>query len=319
LLIFIAEAVSASHQSYHQFVENQRSLASRFDPRVPPSNLRSEVNSRPIESRPRGWSYDTTRNGRGGRVNGWFNGNPNHNNGRRWIPATARASPPRQLGPTEPIYVLTSENSSSQNPGISSSQRVVSEPVNPRNSIPHTSQRAFSDLPAGRGTIKDESVPGRSAGRRASINDVNAPSNYFVENMLSSQKSPSRAETSGHSTPRVTLINDARVLEAIEKQDGQGLVNQPPESRHAPTPVSKVQGFEEPHLVTYGNGGPTHTYFYAGTPRKIIKAEQGPRTVYVGHASYEFFRDHTMKEMLSECGAVDNISYLVESGHAFAA
>jgi hypothetical protein len=137
--------------------------------------------------------------------------------------------------------------------------------------------------------------------------------------MVPSQKSPLRAETSGHSTPRATLINDARVLEAIEKQDSRGLINQPPESRPAPTPVSKVQDFEEPHLVTYGNGGPTHTYFYAGPPRRILKAEQGPRTVYVGHVPYELFRDHTMKEMLSECGAVDNISYLVESGHAFVA
>jgi len=272
-----------------------------------------------MESRPRGWSNDTARNGRGGRANGFFIGNPNQN-GRRWVPATPRASPPRKISPSEPIYVLTSQQLSPQNQAVNGSQRVCSEPINPRDTVPRTSQRAFSDSPAGRGTIKDESVTGTSAGRRASINDFNPPSNYFTENMVPSQKSPSRVVTSGRSTPRATLSNDARVLEAIEKQDRRGsLVSQPPEPRSAPTLSNNGNGNEEPHLITFGNGGSTHTYFYAGPPRKVSRAEQGSRTVYVGHVPYDLFRDHTLKQILSECGDVDNISYLVDSRHSFVA
>jgi hypothetical protein len=117
------------HQTYNQFVENQRNLAAKFGPRVPPSNMRNE--NRSMEgARARGWSNETARNGRGGK--GW-----NNRGGRAYIPATPQSSPPRpthQAGSAEPIYVLNSQNASPAHLQVG--------------------QRAFSESPAGKDIFK---------------------------------------------------------------------------------------------------------------------------------------------------------------------
>jgi hypothetical protein len=322
VLTTIAQGVSPSHQTYNQFVESQRNLASRFNPVVPPSNLRNESNHRPVETRPRGWSNDTARNGRGGRANGWYNynGNPNMN-GRRWVSVTTpRGSPPRQSSSSEPIYVLTSQQSSPQDQRVTSSQRIVSDPINSRDPYPQISQRALSDSPAGPGIFNAESATASPVVRKASSTDGNIVSNYPSKNKVNSQCF--QTARSENSTPRATLINDARVLEAMEKQDGQGFLTSP---EHPPRPYTGASPYNDPHrnielqTATIGNGGQTHTYHYAGPPRRLSRAEQGTRTVYVGGVPYELFRNHTLKKLLSECGDLDNISYLYDSGHAFAA
>jgi len=113
------------HQTYNQFVENQRNLAARYGPRVPPNHMRHD--NRPVEGpRSRGWSNDTARNGRGGK--GW-----NNRGGRGYVPATPQPSPPRpmpQSGSAEPIYILTNQNRSPTHLPVG--------------------QRAFSDSPAGK-------------------------------------------------------------------------------------------------------------------------------------------------------------------------
>ena len=123
-----------SHQTYNQFVENQRNLAARYGPRVPTNNMRHEI--RPMEgARSRGWSNDTSRNGRGGK--GW-----NNRGGRAYVPTTPHTTPPRpvpQGGSAEPIYILTNQKPSPQHPPVG--------------------QRAFSDSPAGKHMFKCILVP----------------------------------------------------------------------------------------------------------------------------------------------------------------
>jgi hypothetical protein len=108
----------------------------------------------------------------------------------------------------------------------------------------------------------------------------------------------------------------------MEKQANQGILGSLERPSH---PYKRASSYIDPHqnielqIVTIGNGGQTHTYYYAGPPRRLTRAEQGTRTVYVGGVPYHLFHDHTLKKLLSECGDLDNISYLYESGHAFAA
>jgi len=272
-----------------------------------------------METRPRGWSNDTARSGRGGRANRWYNHNGNQNpNGRRWVPATPRGSPPRQQGSAEPIYILTSQHSSPQNQRVKGSQRIFSDPVSARDLYPQVSQRALSDSPAGPGIFNTESGTATPVCRRASSNDAHSASGYLSRNTMSSQGS--QTARSGNSTPRAALSNDARVLEAMEKQDIREFSAEHTSHLYAgASPSNDPHRHIELQVTAIGSGGLTHTYYYAGPPRRVTRAEQGPRTVYIGGVPYGLFRNHTLKNMLSDCGDLDNISYLFESGHAFAA
>jgi hypothetical protein len=302
------------HQTYNQFVENQRNLASRYGPRVPPNNVRNENRTMGAgaEARARGWSNDTARNGRTN--NSW-----NNRNGRPYVPATPQPSPPRPMGSAEPIYVFTSQNTSPQNQ--QPSQRIFSDPV-PVNVHNPNPQRAFSDSPAGPGTF--DSIDATPLGRRASTNDAGSRPNYIPENMVSPQEQ--RTTRSARSTPRAPLINDARVLAAMEKQAGPGFGNKQSLARAAavqPRPLAQAAADTvRPNIelqTTTGAGGPIHTYHYSSSPHRLSYSEQCNRSVFVGNAPYDLFVDHALKEFLSQCGEVDNIQYLPQRGHAFVA
>jgi len=294
----LTSSPKAPHQTYNQFVENQRNLASKFGPRVAPFNHRNE-NNRLVEARPRGWSNDTARNGRGGRPNNQWN----NRNGRPYVPATPQSSPPRHMGSGEPIYVMMSQNPPPGN---------IQHPIS---TISHT-QRAVSDSPPARGTF--EAVHASPLGRRASTNDAGSRP-YIPENMVSP---PLQATISDQSTSRGTLSNDARVLEAMEKQVELSIERpviqvqavQPPPLAQAPAVQHKIELVE-----SVGSAGPILTYFYATPPRKLSYDDQNPRSVYVGGSPYELFLNHALKEFMSQCGEVDNICYLTDKGHAFVA
>jgi hypothetical protein len=294
----LTSSPKAPHQTYNQFVENQRNLASKFGPRVAPFTHRNE-NNRLVEARPRGWSNDTARNGRGGRPNNQWN----NRNGRPYVPATPQSSTPRNMGSGEPIYVMMSQNPPPGN---------IQHPIS---TISHT-QRAVSDSPPARGTF--EAVHASPLGRRASTNDAGSRP-YIPENMVSP---PLQATISDQSTPRRTLSNDARVLEAMEKQVELSIERpviqvqavQPPPLAQAPAVQHKIEVVE-----SVGSAGPILTYFYATPPRKLSYDDQNPRSVYVGGSPYELFLNHALKEFMSQCGEVDNICYLTDKGHAFVA
>jgi hypothetical protein len=232
-----------------------------------------------------------------------------------------------QVGPAESIYLLT-QNPSPQN------QRVFSDPIS-QNPRPQVGQRAFSDSPAGCGTVNQEPpIVATPLGRRASTNDVDSRPNYVPEKIASPQES--RAARSGNSTPRVTapISNDARVLEAMERQDGCGLlftvpperpgpmVNPSPEQRLGPmfNPPPEQRPYSDIELQeSSGGAGVVHTYFYTGPPRKLEIAQQNNHSIFIGASPYELFKNHKLKEFCSQCGEVDNITFLVEKGHAFVA
>jgi hypothetical protein len=330
----VAPSPKVITQNYHQFVESQRNLASKFGPRLPPY-IRSE-NIRPMEGRLRGWSNDTARNGRGGRASGnsW-----SKRNGRGYIPATPQPSPPRpmnQTGLAGPIYVLNNENPLPQKPETNTDLRVFSDPLCSQD-LPHQvgQQRAFSESPTGRAAINPDPVITTPLGRRASTNGVDCCPKYDPVKIASPQES--HAPISYNSTPRTPapISNDARVLEAIEKPlGGCGLLfNASPErdlglmldspfeqpgskSNHNPEqPLLNDIEFQE----SSGNGGLVHTYFYAGPARRLDIAEQNNRTIFICTSPYNLFQNHTLKDFCSQCGEIDNISFLVEKGHAFVA
>ena len=196
----------------------------------------------------------------------------------------------------------------SQNPPPGNIQHPIS-------TISHT-QRAVSDSPPARGTF--EAVHASPLGRRASTNDAGSRP-YIPENMVSP---PLQATISDQSTPRGTLSNDARVLEAMEKQVELSIERpviqvqavQPPPLAQAPAVQHKIELVE-----SVGSAGPILTYFYATPPRKLSYDDQNPRSVYVGGSPYELFLNHALKEFMSQCGEVDNICYLTDKGHAFVA
>jgi hypothetical protein len=52
------------------------------------------------------------------------------------------------------------------------------------------------------------------------------------------------------------------------------------------------------------------TFFYGPYYERDRPEEQSTRTVYVGHVERNFFWNHFLKRMMSECGDVDTISWL---------
>ncbi len=185
----------------------------------------------------------------------------------------------------------------------------------PISSISQT-QRAVSDSqPVG---STSETVHAAPLGRRASANDVGSRP-YIPENMISP---PPQATISDSSTPRGPLSNDARVLEAMEKQ-AELIVERPLTQVQAVQPPPLAQAPAVQHNIdlveSVGNAGPIFTYFYATPPRKLIYDDQNSRSVWVGGSSYKLFLNHALKEFMSQCGEVDNICYLTDKGHAFVA
>lgn len=313
-------------QNYNQFVESQRNLQARFGPRVPPINLRNE--NRLMDGRTRGWSNDTARNGR--KTSGWSN-----RNGRSYVPATPQPSPPRPMqltGSGEPIYVLASQNPSPQSQRTSAAQRVFSDPIGSQDPHSQVGQRAFSDSPAGRGTFNDEPIAAAtSLGRRASTNDVESRLKCVLEKMAPPRESQAAAR-SDTSTPHAPISNDARVLEAMEDGRGmlfKGLPEQHPVSVNAlPDQCPGVSFNAHPAQSAYsdiemqrsfGKAGPIHMYFYAGVPRRFDYAEQNHRSIFISASPYKLFENHELKEFCTQCGEVDNISFLPEKNHAFVA
>jgi hypothetical protein len=216
---------------------------------------------------------------------------------------------------------MTSQNPSPQNQQTSTLQRIFSDPVN----IPHPShqigQRASSDSSAGRGAF-ESATP---LGRRASTNDVVSRPNFVAEKVVSPEES--RTTRSDDSTPRAPFSNDARVLEAMEKQAGQGFMlgTERPSAQVAtiqPCPLAQAAPVQlnniEP-LISTGSAGPIHTYRYVDATRKLSYDEQHNRSVFVSGSPYELFLNHTLKEFVSQCGEVANICYLPQKGHAFVA
>jgi hypothetical protein len=208
------------------------------------------------------------------------------------------------MGPAEPIYVLTSQNPSPQNRQTNVSQRNFSEPVTAQTKHP-VAQRAFSDSPAGRGIDFEKAAT--PIGRRASTNDVASRPNYVEE--ASPQKS--HGGRSNNSIHRPAVSNDARVLEAMEKQHTpEFLVKRPVEPTSAPRNIQLHQ--------SVGTAGAIHTYFYSSNKR-LSHAEQHNHSVFVSGMPYELFENHALKGFMSQCGEVDNIKFLAERGHAFVA
>lgn len=69
--------------------------------------------------------------------------------------------------------------------------------------------------------------------------------------------------------------------------------------------------------VSLGAGGPIHLYHYLGPPGRLNRGEQNSRTVFLGNSPYELFRNHALKELCSQCGEVESISFLIHSEQAF--
>jgi hypothetical protein len=118
---------------------------------------------------------------------------------------------------------------------------------------------------------------------------------------------------SDSSTDSTGFPNDPRVKDSVATQ----AKTQNPQ-------VSSIQlniPFEGNPQASFNPVNNVSSFFYRGEPRKIQYDDESRRTVYVSGIEVRQFISHAFKEMMSECGEVDYISYLLgrtnNSGPAF--
>jgi hypothetical protein len=277
------------HQNYETFMEIQRnSSAPQFNAQ-PTSNIRAENFVNQYDNRPRGWSHDGPQHSRA-RANSRFS-NQNFGGGR-WNYTPPGTTPPRQPVNAEPIYVLDNQHQSPTGSRNNTLQRISSEPVHDRDTSSQHPEQVGSQSSIGHGTFYQ--VAG-SQGR---------PSTSF--------ESPAGVGAIGQTPPHMAaessagigaMFDDAKVLEAINNGELMDL----PEHRIHQSQNSAI------------------TFFYGPYYERVRPEEQNTRTVYVGNVERNFFWNHFLKRMMSECGDVDTISWLPTNyaidgqGHAFVA
>jgi hypothetical protein len=262
------------HQNYETFMEVQRnSSASQFNAQ-PTSNIRAENVVNQYDNRPRGWSHDGPQHGRA-RANSRFS-NQNFGGGR-WNHARPGITPPRQPGNAEPIYVLNNQRQSPAGSRNNTPQRISSEPVHDRDASSQHPEQVGSQSSIGHGTYYQVAGP---QGRPSISSESPAGVGAVV------QTPPQMAAES--STGIDTIFNDAKVLEAITNGEIMDLPR---------------------HRIHRSQNGAI-TFFYGPYYERVRPEEQSIRTVYVGNVERNFFGDHFLKRMMSECGDVDTISWL---------
>ena len=276
------------HQNYETFMEIQRnSSVSQFNAQ-PASNIRPENVANQTDNRPRGWSHDGPQHGRA-RANSRFS-NQNFGGGR-WNYTPPGTTPPRQLGNAEPIYFLNNQRLSPAGSRNNTSQR-ISEPVHDRDASSQHPEQVGSQSSISHRIFYQVAGP---QGRPSMSSESPAGVGVVV------QTPPQMAAES--SAGIGTISDDAKVLEAINNGELMDL----PEHRIHQSQNSAI------------------TFFYGPYYERVRPEEQSTRTVYVGNVERNFFWNHFLKRMMSECGDVDTISWLPTNyaidgqGHAFVA
>jgi len=262
------------HQTYETFMEIQRSSsASQFNAQ-PASNVRLGNIVNQNDNRPRGWSHDGPQRGRA-RANSRFS-NQNFGAGR-WNYAPSETTPPRQPGNVEPIYVLNNRRQFPAGSRNNTSQRISSEPVHDRDTSSQHPEQVGSQSFIGHERFYQVAGP---QGRPSMSSESPAGVGAIV------QTPPHMAAES--STGIGAMFDDAKVLEAINNGELMDL----PEHRIHQSQNSAI------------------TFFYGPYYERVRPEEQSTRTVYVGNVERNFFWNHFLKRMMSECGDVDTISWL---------
>jgi hypothetical protein len=279
------------HQNYETFMEVQRnSSASQYDVR-PTSNIRVENAVNQYDNRPRGWSHDGPQRGRS-RANSRFS-NQNFGGGR-WNHAPPGITPPRQPGNAEPIYVLNNERQSPVVSRNNTSQRISSELEHDRDASSQHPEQVGSQSSIGHGSFYQVAGPQGC---------LSMSSEYPAGVGAAVQTPPQMAAESSAGID--TISDDAKVLEAITNGELMEL------------PRNRIRESQNGAI----------TFLYGPCYERVRPEEQSTRTVYVGNIEHNFFRDHFLKRIMSECGDVDTISWLPRNsdygidgvGHAFVA
>lgn len=304
------------HQQYARVMESQR-------------NIVASSNNLPL--RPRGLSNGCLQNARR-YSNRSYPTNPRNGNNA----ALSRGSPPRQ-GNGDPVYVYNNHRSppktqqnisnvakglwdnlhsnsrtSSPETGpysplrpsypVSYSQTTVHNGIN--RSPPRSRQTSSSPPTTSQVAVKGFSSPFTSSSSALASNQSPVKSLALAKSPDSTKngevvkgaepvssaepdKSPNIVSNIDLANTRGALSNDARVLEAVEKRQHFNLESQ-----------ARLQS----------NGA--ITYFYLSGVRSIPREDSQPRTVFVRYIDRQLFESHKLKELMSECGVVDTVTYL---------
>ncbi len=161
-------------------------------------------------------------------------------------------------------------------------------------------------------------------------NSINIPDPFKGTEIASStepDKSLNISSNIDFASTRGPLSNDARVLEAVEKREHLNLESEAKPERKGTAKksesfnlnsrvrlekdraVEKCVPFDlESQAKLQSNGAVT--YFYISGVRSIPREDSQPRTVFVRYINRQLFEGHKLKELMSECGVVDTVTYL---------
>jgi hypothetical protein len=280
-----AALVRPTPQNYASFMHTQRESMSLRHKDPGSSN-----------SRARGWSNDSNRNGRGGHRGGRGG---NYNN-RRWV-CPPRLSPPRQPGTAEPVYHLTGEQQRNDSTNMGS-QQGRSYGTNETRQYPQQNQRTVSNSSSRRATI------GMNDDRVSSVSFRQGPCSNGRDRLLSGYAASQATSTQNPTSPASPAVD-----ETIKPADATTASEVPNSVSNA----SSISNKNEPQYEKRQHGNGAVTIYYNRGSNADVPGNM--RTVYVRNFDETIFWNHTLMEMMSGVGEVESIQYYPQTEAAFVA